>query len=242
MLLILNPIYRCLICNEYNGIVKKRDKRNHDVVHVHCIIFIKELIEEKNGNGNHCNHNHYRNYSKASNIRKWRMKSQCKLCKEEINESTADKAVIKCTNSKCQSYYHIPCANKLKLLYPIDFQYDFYGVTKDQRGFVYIPFYCVHHNKKIVKEYDGFIAQMEFVLKESQFQPDQHQPCSNSFIDFYDTNSQLSFNEENALSIDFNPWVNNSKLSLSNDTNDLDIDDNRDDISYFEDSLWNLQE
>lgn len=220
----MHYVNRCIICNEYNGIVKKRNKAN-DYIHLHCVIFIKELIEENQMKNDH-------HYTKAISPRKWRKKSQCKLCKERLNED-ADKAVIKCTKSKCQRYYHIPCANKLSLLYPIDFQYDFYGVTKANRGMVCIPFYCAYHNKRIVSEYNDFITQMETLLKETQ-------PKDKESLDLFKLNSQVSLNDDdcfntNALSIDFNPWVN-SDVHENGDYNG----DNND--YYNEYTEWNLRE
>ena len=127
-------VFKCFICNHSNRVLKYNNA-NKIYYHKICLDFIGELNEEE--------------LSKDI-IRRWRFKNSCKYCGDKLSNSTS---VVKCKNSKCKQYYHIPCAIKTGLIFDLNFMKNFYKVSNNNK----IPFYCYNHNKKISKDYITYI-------------------------------------------------------------------------------------
>lgn len=149
---------KCGICSMSNGILEQQHSHNDSgndndnesglFYHSFCKRLIPELVEESN-----------------TCLRKWRYKNSCHFCKAKLSR---DQPVIKCLNSKCKEFYHIPCAIEKGMLFSIWFQADFYN-KKNQES---IPFYCSCHNKRLVTCYKEHMY--EFNRKSTRYSSDSH--------------------------------------------------------------------
>ena len=130
--------YKCFICGCNDGVLC-HNKTNNSYYHYLCYRLLPELFEES------------KNESEISKfrIRKWRYKSSCRYCNEHISK---DKVVIKCGNTKCKNYYHIPCAIEKGMLFSINFLYKYY-CFEEFKDKISIPFYCASHNKRPAHSY-----------------------------------------------------------------------------------------
>ena len=186
-----NPIesYKCLICTESNGILKKNNKTG-EFYHFLCLTFIQDLYDQKD---------HEENIIK-DNIRKWRYKSSCRYCGEKLNK---EKAVIKCCKTKCKEFYHIPCAIEKETIFNIDYLYKYFNINKHKS----CPFYCSYHNKRLLAGYKQLLnfynsltnnniindsTQMQ--TEESIFTDSSLEDCK-SMISYKNNNINDSFDE-----------------------------------------------
>ncbi len=96
-------------------------------------------------------------------MRKWRAKNTCKICKGK------DSYVIKCSNTKCKSYFHVSCAIEKKMIIALDFMSDFYNLPQgEDDSNKNLPFYCSVHNRTLIDNYNAFLKDLECVLKENE--------------------------------------------------------------------------
>jgi hypothetical protein len=104
-------------------------------------------------------------------LRKWRSKQQCKICKNKRGDCDDSKYVLKCANTKCKSYFHIPCAIEKNLIVPLEFMTDYYGFGREryEQYSKEIPFYCSLHNRQLNKAYQEFVEDMEKCLISSHY-------------------------------------------------------------------------
>ena len=159
---------KCVLCSRDEGIMKQISSKKF--CHVYCHKFFKEIQEGEFNN------------------RKWRYSSACKICREKINIP-----VIKCSNTKCKNYYHIQCAIKNGLIFNLGFQKDFYGLTL--KGSEIYPFYCGHHNKNLIKEYNDYIKQMDSVLDTKEEQPNKEEVTNSKVTELDETEEITTTNQ-----------------------------------------------
>jgi len=93
---------------------------------------------------------------------------RCKVCKNnseggEINQGH----VIKCTNTKCKTYMHIPCAIDKNMIIPLEFMTDYYGFKENEKFNQALPFYCSAHNRPLIKAYQQYVEQLDKLLTDS---------------------------------------------------------------------------
>lgn len=108
-------------------------------------------------------------------MRKWRSIQQCKICKSksddsnDLKDSNRSNFVIKCSNTKCKTYFHINCAIEKSLILPLEFMTDYYGFGRkiNEQYSKEIPFYCSIHNRHLYKAYQEFLEDMEKCLINS---------------------------------------------------------------------------
>ena len=162
---------KCIFCSGDEGIMRiiSSDK----FCHVYCSRFFKEINEGE------------------LNIRKWRYTSVCKICKEKRKENSIP--VIKCSNTKCKNYYHIQCAIKNGLIFNLGFQNDFYGLTL--KGSKIIPFYCGHHNKNLITEYNDYIKQMDCVLYTKEEEANKEEVTNSKVTELDETEEITTTNQ-----------------------------------------------
>ena len=206
-------LYKCFICRCSDGVLCK-NKNNNLYYHYLCYRLLPELYEESE------------NESEISKekIRKWRYKSSCKYCNEHISK---EKVVIKCNNTKCKNYYHIPCAIQKGMLFSINYLYKYYCFDefKDK---ISVPFFCASHNKRPAHAY------RLNVINNLNFDPDNikcdeiiiYPKKSNNKIRIYLDDEQLENKNNNQIvnyehnninyfkSFDENPDFINNKISF----------------------------
>lgn len=139
---------KCGICNMSYGILEQQDSNSGLFYHLFCKRLIPELVEEP-----------------MDNLRKWRYKNSCHFCKAKLSK---DLPVIKCLNSKCKEFYHIPCAIEKGMLFSIGFQALFYNKKNEES----IPFYCSCHNKRLVTCYKEHMYECN--RKSTRYSSDSH--------------------------------------------------------------------
>lgn len=94
----------------------------------------------------------------VEDLRKWRKKQVCKYCKKLTGGS-----VLKCCNTKCKFYSHIPCAINKGLIVPLDYMMEFYDINKDSLE-ESIPFFCPNHNRDLTRDYKQYESQLRQCL------------------------------------------------------------------------------
>jgi hypothetical protein len=99
----------------------------------------------------------------VKNLRKWRKKNVCKICKEREDDTNC---VIKCANTKCKCYIHISCAIEKNMIISLEFMTDYYGYVHNKFRQP-IPFYCSSHNKNLIDLHTNYIQQMDQVIEEN---------------------------------------------------------------------------
>ena len=137
--------FYCFICGSSNGVLNKNHITN-EFYHQICLDLIYELKGLEDAN------------ISKDKIRKWRYKNSCRYCGEKL---TKYKAVIKCKNTKCKQYFHIPCAIEKGIIFDLNFMKKFYNVP----DFSEIPFYCSNHNKKLSLLYKTYILNGKYKEK-----------------------------------------------------------------------------
>lgn len=138
---------KCFICDTSEGILFKNTSTG-EYFHSVCVKLIPEL-ENENGIKDNTS-------IRRENVRKWRYKNSCKYCQERLNK---DKAVIKCLNTKCKDYYHIPCAIEKGMIFSIKYLLQFYKLKEEST----VPFFCSCHNKKLALSYrNDIICNVKF--------------------------------------------------------------------------------
>lgn len=132
----INEIF-CFICGCSNGVLNKNSKTN-EFYHQICLYFLIELqgLNEED--------------IKKDKIRKWRYKNTCRYCGEKLSKK---KAVIKCKNTKCKQFFHIPCSIEKGMIFDLKYMKKYYNA----KSFSDIPFFCSNHNKRISFLYKNFI-------------------------------------------------------------------------------------
>ena len=95
----------------------------------------------------------------------------CKICKSKETEISC---VIKCANTKCKFYAHIPCAVNRNMIISLDFMTDYYGFSKLDRLSQVIPFYCNLHNRKLIESYNYYVNELDQVMGEAFFNNKHH--------------------------------------------------------------------
>ena len=128
--------FSCFICAGHDGVLIKNSFADN-YYHKTCLRLIPELYEGKQ------TEEHFT----RENIRKWRYKNSCRYCQDKLSKS---KAVIKCSNSKCKEYYHIPCAIEKGMIFSLNYIDSYYNLNTYNQS---IPFYCSCHNKRIAAAY-----------------------------------------------------------------------------------------
>ena len=126
----------CFICGCSNGVLNKNSKTS-EFYHQICLYFLIELqgLNED---------------IKKDKVRKWRYKNTCRYCGEKLSKK---KAVIKCKNTKCKQFFHIPCSIEKGMIFDLKYMKKYYNA----KSFSDIPFFCSNHNKRISILYKNFI-------------------------------------------------------------------------------------
>ncbi|MCQ2817940.1 MAG: hypothetical protein MJ252_11805 [archaeon] len=138
--------YKCFICMESSGVLKK-NKITGEFYHCLCLSFISELYEQKENEA----------FITKANIRKWRYKNSCRYCGEKLDK---EKSVIKCSNTKCKGYYHIPCAIEKEMIFSLNFLYKYFSLEK-MKDRIVCPFFCSCHNKRLIATYKHSVFNQE---------------------------------------------------------------------------------
>jgi hypothetical protein len=86
--------------------------------------------------------------------------------------------VIKCSNTKCKFYSHIPCAIKSEMILPLDFIGDYLGFTKEEKFTRPLPFYCHNHSRNMVKDYKTYLNQVCTAISVSDGKKHKESICS----------------------------------------------------------------
>lgn len=126
--------YHCFICDQCDGILVK-NLFTGAFYHKICMKLIPELNDA----------NSMEDVTREQ-IRKWRYKNSCRYCQSKLSKS---RAVIKCSNTKCKEYYHIPCAIEKGMIFSTEYLYKFYNISEKRT----LPFFCSCHNKKLAAAY-----------------------------------------------------------------------------------------
>ena len=126
--------YHCFICDQCDGILVK-NLFTGAFYHKICMKLIPELNDA----------NSMEDVTREQ-IRKWRYKNSCRYCQSKLSKS---RAVIKCSNTKCKEYYHIPCAIEKGMIFSTEYLYKFYNISEKRT----LPFFCSCHNKKSAAAY-----------------------------------------------------------------------------------------
>ena len=211
---------KCFICSMSDGILSYNEK-NNIYYHLICLKFISELYED-------CNINDI----SRGKIRKWRYKNSCKYCNEKLSK---EKAVIKCKNTKCKCYYHIPCAIEKGMIFSINYLKKFYSIENDN---ISIPFFCSSHNKKLVTQY------RKNVIYNNNYNPkniNNDNYCTDldrKTIRKLSNNLNMEIENNYSETMDISTTFNNkicdfTNISpINNNFNEIDNDDNLSNFEY----------
>ena len=118
----------------------------------------------------------------------------CKICKSKETDSSC---VIKCANTKCKFYAHIPCAVYKNMIIPLDFMTDYYGFSKADRLSQVIPFYCNMHNRKLIGSYNSYVNELDQVMVETIFNTNYHSGSMKNKDECEDSICSLRIKSEN---------------------------------------------
>lgn len=201
MLIIVNIIFSCSICDRSDGILY-RNNSNGEFFHEICIRFIPELYDNSFLNLNS-------EILTKKNIRRWRYKNSCKYCREKLSKK---RAVIKCSNPRCKCYYHIPCAIQKQMIFSLTFQNVFYHHQYSKASF---PFYCSGHNKKISTTYrkDVINQGQENLCGQSLQKMELSSKDTEETTDALDESREefFNFSAKNILHLDFDDLIKCSR-------------------------------
>ena len=188
--------FKCFICNNTDGILNY-NQFTKSFYHQICVDLIPEFKNVDLSN------------IKKENLRRWRYKNSCKYCGKKLSKN---EVVIKCKNTKCREFFHIPCAIEKGLIFDMNFMKNFYDVDNNAD----IPFYCSNHNKKITNAYKNYVTKgiCSFNNKNSKKSKSNEKTSFNSMIKeititSFDEKLKKNFNEENSDSISVNDNMNN---------------------------------
>ena len=230
----INNFY-CFICGCSNGVLNKNSITN-EFYHQICFNL---LIEFKGLNAEEII---------KDIIRKWRYKNSCRYCGEKLSKY---KAVIKCKNTKCKQFYHIPCSIEKGMIFDLKYMKKYYNVN----NFSDIPFYCSNHNKKISFLYKDFVLNkinenkqekkdniLEYnikfkknIKKKKNKKKYLFKIIKNNNIN---TNNNKLQNEE--ISNNDNDNINNTKENIINEIKENDDEiNNKENIDYYEEKNKN---
>lgn len=216
-----------MICGESEGLLRKLENKEKEgqFIHLRCLRFVPELYNNETDKsiGKSINSNNKKggnkdlevNHKPLSNIiRKWRLKTACKLCKDTDLKKTNQGLVIKCTNTKCKSYYHIPCAINKGMIISLDFMTDYYGFTSAEKFNQAIPFYCNNHNRNLIEAYTTYTDQLDQVINIEENMTMSNDKGSTSNLSFSKHKTDEDEQEgENVCCITEIPPKNNENIS-----------------------------
>ncbi|MCQ2820016.1 MAG: hypothetical protein MJ252_22345 [archaeon] len=217
-----NPIesYKCFICMQSNGVLKM-NKYTGEFYHCLCLSFISELYENKANE---------KSITKG-NIRKWRYKNSCRYCGEKLDR---EKAVIKCNNTKCKGYFHIPCAIEKGMIFSLNYLYSYFSLEYRKEEYT-CPFFCSCHNKRLSAAYKRYLFDDK--KEENSLEPIEEQVNENmSFTSLEDSNTNSARTYENTDRMydpySINNFVNNYEENLPNCSSAMDLNFNEIEMEF----------